>query len=141
MIPAGVLSLWLSVVFDDRPIEWVAYSDPEFERYVKRENKSVLIFFTADWDPTASWVEKQALNDYWVRWLIRRKSIVAMKADLTHFPTRPEGAMERMNSIGRTATPVIAIYESGNLENPTILEDAIDAESLRGKLRSAIGSR
>ena len=48
MIPAGVLSLWLSVVFEYRPIEWDAYSDPEFERYVKRENKSVLIFFTAD---------------------------------------------------------------------------------------------
>ena len=137
MILAGALSLWLSVVFDNRPIEWVAYSDSEFKRYVQLKNNSVLIFFTADWDITANLVEKEALNDYWVRWLIRRNGIVAMKADLTQVAKRHEHGMERMISIGRTATPVIAIYEPRNLENPTILEGFIDAESLR----SAIGGR
>ena len=138
MIPLGILFWHLSILFDNRPIEWVEYSKPELSHYVLRENRAVMLFFTADWDVNSLVVEKRAIATRRVKRFLRWNNIVPMKGDLTKLS--PEVARE-MKSIGRSTTPAIAIYSHGSLSNPSIVDGMFNEDQLHKALKESMHGR
>lgn len=118
MIPAGITSLWIGSLLDKRPIDWVAYSQASFINHINHD-KTVLVYFGADWDLSSKFVEQKSFEAPRIRRIIRSRGVIAMKADLTD---RSRESMEALNSIGRHSTPVVAIYNSKPTGQPIILD-------------------
>src|SRR4029450_782066 len=82
MIPLGVACVWLRNYLDYRPLDWVAYSAVTLDHDL-HEKRTVLVNFTAEWDPNSSWCERHAVDPPTVRKLIRARRIVPMRTDFT----------------------------------------------------------
>ena len=67
----------------------------------------VLVFFNAEWDATSQMVEQQAIDTFWVRRLIRRRNIVALRADLTAY---------RSGHLVNKMTPTIEMYSPNSAD-------------------------
>ena len=132
MIPLGILFFWLGVFLDRRPIEWTVYS-PAAMNEGSRDHDAVLLFFTADWDATAAFIEKTSLNHWRVRHMIRSNDVATIKVDLTDFRS-PNN--EILKSLGRSMTPTVAIYSS-RWPEPLILDGLISEYDLMNAISDA----
>ena len=100
MIPVALVCSIASVYYDSQPIEWGDYSRSSLNKHI-RDKRMVLVFFNAEWDATSQMVEQQAIDTFWVRRLIRRRNIVALRADLTAY---------RSGHLVNKMTPTIEMY-------------------------------
>ena len=133
MVLVGFASMWIASLLDNRPIDWLPYSKLSFERCIE-EKKTVLIFFTADWDATSLITEVAVFDDDQVRRLVRSRHVIAMKADFTNW--NPE-AMEVFERIAGNATPAIAIYSARSANEPIVLRGLISVNELCETLENA----
>jgi len=137
MIPLAVLSFCLSLAQSDRPIKWVDYSKANLTRSLE-ENHPVMIYFSADWDLTSVYNEKDSIDTWWVRHLLRKNRVVTMRADMTN---RKPDVVDELESIGRQTVPVIAIYTPGAGSSPSILDGLMTEEQLCDALRNIKNGR
>ena len=133
MIPLAVLFYWTGIYLNGRPIQWTPYS-PAAMIENSREHRVVLLFFTADWDATAAYVEGTSINHWRVRHMVRSNNVGTIKVDLTDFRS-PDNKI--LNSLGRTTTPTIAIYSS-TLPQPLILDGMITEHDLINGISDAL---
>lgn len=117
-VPLSFGFLWLRNYLDSRPIDWVVYSETELDRY-RAEGRTVLLNFTADWDPNCVFLERVTLESPSVKQWIRSHGVVAMRADCTYSP--PE-IMNALQKLGRNYAPVVAVYGGDPLGDPDVLK-------------------
>ena len=136
MIPVALFCVVGSVLYerhyDNQPIQWQTYSRASLKKHLEN-NRAVLVFFTASWDPTAKMVEATALETIPIRRLLRKHRVVPLRADCTDWKI---DAQAELPSLKCPPTPVIAIYNAGNSANPAIFGNLISESDLS----SAIGN-
>ena len=130
VVPVAILSLFLSAYYDNQPIQWQAYSKAVLQKHLANR-KTVLVFFTATWDPTAQTVEEKALETSRIRRLLRRRGIIPLRADCSDMKIN---ARDELVALDFPPTPVIAIYFSGQAKDPEILGDLVTENALYSAL-------
>ena len=125
MVVVGFGSMWVAATLDDRPIDWVPYSKASLEEAFE-DDKTVMLYFGADWDLLNSLTEATTMKSARIRRLLRYRDVVAMKADLTN--SNPE-ATEVLRAIGTGYPgPVAAIYTPGTTDKPISLVNFSEAD-------------
>jgi len=103
-----VLPIWggmkLSV---DGPIEWIYYTPYRFENAIK-QNKIVVMDFTAEWCLNCKVVEKSVLHSHKIIDLLSNEDIVPMKVDITG--NNPPGKA-KLKEVGSLTVPFLVVFE------------------------------
>ena len=133
MVLVAFASLRIASLLDKRPIAWVPYSKSSFEQYIE-EQKTVLIFFTADWDAMSVVNEVAVFEADQVRRFVRSRNVIAMKADFTK--TNPEAA-EVFEAIAGNETSTVAIFSARSAHEPIVLHGPISVSELCETLENA----
>ena len=133
MVLVGFASMRIASLLDNRPFDWLPYSKSSFERYIE-EKKTVLIFFTAEWDMTSVVTEVAVFEDEQVRRFVRSRNVIAMKADFTK--TNPEAA-EVFEAIAGNETSTVAIFSARSAHEPIVLHGPISVSELCETLENA----
>ena len=117
-IPIAVVALIASFFIKDRPIDWIEYS-PEKLASAMASRQTVLVFYTADWDPTAKICENDSIDTFWVRRIIRNERILALRADCTEWQNFSHRDIPESIKFG--ATPIVATHNFRDSEQPAAL--------------------
>ena len=133
MVLVGFASMRIASLLDNRPFDWLPYSKSSFERYIE-EKKTVLIFFTAEWDMTSVVTEVAVFEDEQVRRLVRSRNVIAMKADISK---RNAETAEIFKSIAENETSTVAIYSARSANEPVVLRGLISVNELCETLENA----
>ena len=106
-------------------IEWETWSAQHVAK-LRSENRPVFIDFTAAWCATCKANKIRYTHDKSVIELMKKKGVVALKADFTN--KNPEIA-QALHSYQRVAVPVNVLYRPG-VNTPEILPELFGAEEL-----------
>jgi len=104
---------WLLPVGGHGKIDWQDYEPQAIEEAV-RNNRAVLIKFTADWCMTCMAVEKTTYSRKDVAELIKRKNILSIKADTTSSDSR--ATTDLKNLYNEPGVPVSILLVPGQVE-------------------------
>ena len=126
-----VVGGWLSMeVFpaDDRNEEYAAAQSQRWRPYSDmkllegaRENRWVVVDFTADWCPNCLLVERTALQDREVVETLRKHNVLLLKADLTRENPPAKRLLQQM---GSRSIPFLALFPPGeHFWQPFFLRD------------------
>lgn len=130
---AGGLTLWAergeaaphSATADAR---WAAFDVAKLEA-LRREGRPVFVNFTAAWCVTCLVNEKMVLRSEAVWAAMKKKGVVAMKADWT----RRDAAITRaLAGLGRNGVPVYALYSPGT--PPALLPQILTEQGVLAEL-------
>lgn len=112
---------------------WIDYDPVKFEQ-ARRENKLVLVKFTANWCATCQMVESAVFGDpeTWQR--LNEAGVVTFKADMTHSNPEARKLLVQLNPAG--GIPVTALY-SPKWKEPLVLESLYTKPSLLEGLKAA----
>ena len=121
---------------EDPPIEWQAYSLTSIKQHAD-DHRVVMVFITADWNCCAQLVERDAIETYWVRRLIRHNRVVPMLVDITNPGSRVDLPFG-MESTLYPPTPLIGIIAPDTTASPIVLGDAFTEDELYDALSDAI---
>jgi thiol:disulfide interchange protein len=117
----------------DTEIRWVPFSEQRLDRLIK-DNRTVMIDFTADWCLTCKALETTVLNTQEVRDSLRKNGVVALLADWTKGD--PE-ISEMLESLGSKQVPVLAIFPAGRPEDRIVLMGGYTQATLLERLNEA----
>jgi len=121
---AGIFSFVL--LMPNPKIAWVPFS-PEQLELARKEGRTVLVDFTADWCPNCKWNLAFAIETSRVAELIAQYDVLPMLADWTdESPVIKEFLEQRLR---RRSIPVLAIWPAGAPEEEVIILDGILTES------------
>jgi suppressor for copper-sensitivity B len=99
-----------------------------------KEQKTVLVDFTADWCPTCKYNEATALNTRDVGDLVEQYGIVPLRADWTD---HGDEIKDMLALLGYRSIPVYAIFPADRPNEPILLSDLISKKQILEKLREA----
>ncbi len=103
-----VASGWVGFKFTDHgPIDWVYYTPERFAE-AEREDKVIVLEFTAEWCLNCKALEQSVLDRSDVVKLLSRPEIVAIKVDLTG---NNEAGNRKMREIGSLTIPLLIVYD------------------------------
>ncbi len=115
-----------------RHLTWHMYSQPELERAIAT-GKTVMVEFTAKWCPNCHKNMASAIDTPEVARIVEENDVVPIYADWT---SKGDDIRNLLNSYGRDAIPVLAIYRDGDAENPEVLTDLISRNRLLAALKN-----
>ena len=118
----------------DHDLPWEDFSLAALDRYVK-EDRTVLVDFTADWCPTCKVLERTVLNTRPIRQLVDKNEVVTLVADWSKNDDPEIEALLR--ALGSAQLPVIAIFPAGEPYRPTKLTGGYTRARLLEQLRAA----
>jgi len=118
-------------------LPWQPFSQQALVALTK-EQKTVLVDFTADWCPTCKYNEATALNTRDVGELVEKYGIVPLKADWTDRGTEIK---DMLALLGYRSIPVYAIFPADRPNEPILLSDLISKKQILEKLKEAGPSR
>jgi len=102
----------------------------------KKENKIIIIKFTADWCPNCKLVEKMSLYTKKVANEIKKQNIVFMVADITKKFPAAEMLLEKL---GSRSIPFLAVFPDGkNKNNPICLRDIYSEDDVLNAIKKAV---
>jgi len=109
----GILMIVMSVIgglrlTDKGPIDWIYYTPERFNEAVKQE-KIVVLDFTAEWCLNCKALEQGVLNTHKIVNLFASDDIVTIKVDITG--KNPAGK-EKLKEVGSLTIPLLVIYSS-----------------------------
>jgi thiol:disulfide interchange protein DsbD len=140
IIVAGVLALAMVLpagIFVHRvtnpPIEWIAYDPERLEAY-RKENRVVLVEFTADWCGNCLALETTVFHDEKTVKAIESGRVVPVRVDLTKKEAPGWTLLREISDVA--AIPLTAIY-SPNLAEPIKLIGVYSTDDLVGALDRA----
>jgi thiol:disulfide interchange protein len=101
------LSAWGAVhLTDDGPINWVHYTPDRFDDAI-RDNKVVVMVFTAEWCLNCKALEQSILHNHKIIDLLSKENIVPVKVDITG--NNPAGKA-KLKEVGRLTVPLLVIF-------------------------------
>jgi thiol:disulfide interchange protein DsbD len=144
-----VVGGWLSMeVFppDDRDEEYAAAQSLRWQPYSNmkllegaRENRWVVVDFTADWCPNCLLVERTALQDRKVLETFRKHNVLLLKADLTRENPPAKRLLQQM---GSRSIPFLALFPPGkHFWQPFFLRDIYRAGDVLSVFKIAAASK
>jgi thiol:disulfide interchange protein len=95
---------------------WKPYSDVAFASALS-SGKAVIVDFTADWCVNCKVLEEFVLYSDAILTLLDEKEIVSLTADCT----RPGEATEFLRKLGPEHVPTLAVFDSKNSSQPTVI--------------------
>jgi thiol:disulfide interchange protein len=136
---ALVGTLAFTLLLTDARIAWQPYS-PAALAAARREGKTVLIDFSANWCLTCKWNLKMAVETEKVHRLIEQNEVVPLLADWTD-----ESPMIKrsLNALGYNSIPLLVVYPADAPDNqkPIILPDTVWESDVLEALKKAGPSR
>lgn len=134
MIAAVAVGLtWLRNYLDSRPLAWVPYSPAELQRELGA-GRTVLLCFTADWDPAPRHLQWLIERTPELRRAIRSRRVTPMLADWSNDSPQVRHALA---AIGRNSIPALAIYPAATPERPIVLVDLVTSQQILQALQQA----
>lgn len=104
-----VLPIWGAMKLSgEGPIDWVYYTPERFEAAV-RQNKIVVMDFTAEWCLNCKALEESVLHDRKIVNLLADEDIVPMKVDITG--NNPAGKA-KLKEVGSLTVPLLVVFSS-----------------------------
>lgn len=116
-------------------IPWEPYSKARVDELLAK-GKPVFIDFTADWCLTCKFNESAAIDKPAVRELIRKRSIVPIKADWTNQNPEITAALQ---AFGRVGVPFYVYYPAGDAKNPVTFPELLTESIVLEKLSAPAG--
>ncbi len=114
-------------------IPWQPFS-PSLLAQLKKDGKTVMVDFTADWCLTCKTNLKVSINRQDVLDAIQSNGVVPLLADWTTGSTEIKEALTSLNS---RSIPVLAIYPADKPDEPIILRDVISKQQILDALKQA----
>jgi suppressor for copper-sensitivity B len=115
-------------------LPWEPFSDAGITSLLK-ENKTVLVDFTADWCANCRWNESVALNTEETRKLVERNGVIALRADFTKQPPELQRWLAKFRQDG---VPLTAIFPAGRQNEPIVITGIYTQGTLLEKLQEAL---
>jgi thiol:disulfide interchange protein len=115
-------------------LPWEPFSDAKVTALLK-ENKTVLIDFTADWCNNCHWNEYFALNTKATQELVKQNGIIPLQADFTSQSAEIKRWLLKFQQIG---VPLTVIFPAGRQNEPIVLTGVYTQSELIGKLKEAV---
>ncbi len=135
MVADGELELKGELPVFQRP--WQPYTHRKFKWLVKN-NKPILIDFTADWCPTCKTNEKFVLKTAATNRLLREHGVYSLVADLSHVDEAAD-ADAKLEELDVDGIPLVVIYRPGDPTNPVLLPGTLTTAQLHGEIKKALG--
>lgn len=105
---------------------WKEFSVDELKKAHER-GQNVIIDFTANWCVNCQFNKVTVLHTPQINNLIKKKKIIALKADLT----KPNSQIESLlHHLGSRSVPFLAIFSGANPYEPVIIRDIINKKKL-----------
>lgn len=123
---------------NDGELPWQSFTTRAALEQLMREEKTVLVDFTANWCLTCKTLEAAVLNTDEVRQLVRKNGVVPLRADFTN--GEPEVAA-MLDLLGGRAVPVIAIFPAGRPNDLIFFRNGYTQKQILDALRRAGPSR
>ena len=132
----GILMIVMSVIgglrlTDKGPIDWIYYTPERFNEAVKQE-KIVVLDFTAEWCLNCKALEHGVLNTRKIIDLFASDDIATIKVDITG--KNPAGK-EKLKKVGSLTIPLLVIYSPN--KNKVFKSDFYTAEQIISAVRKA----
>ena len=115
-------------------LPWEPFSDAKVAALLK-ENKTVLIDFTADWCQNCRFNEYFALNTKATQELVKQNGIIPLQADFTNQSAEVKRWLLKFQQIG---VPLTVIFPAGRQNEPIVLTGVYSQGQLIGKLKEAV---
>ncbi len=114
-------------------LPWQPYTRSALNQSIA-SGATVLVDFTADWCLTCKTLEATVLNTEEIDKEIQRNNVVTLQADWTHAPPDVTAMLE---VLGSKQVPVLAIFPSGNPNEPIVLRGGYTQQTLLDALKRA----
>ena len=115
-------------------IDWEPFDPVKLSQY-HLEGRSVMLDFTADWCANCTFNEVRVYNSAAVRELLRKKHVVAMKADLTREGPLTGTMRQLMEHLGARSIPFLAVFPGDQPMKPYTLYDLVDITTVSNLLK------
>jgi thiol:disulfide interchange protein len=109
---------------------WVEF-DPEALAKYGAEGRTVFVDFTANWCPNCKYNEKFVYDTDEIRALMQKKSVVAMKADITNDSPRTDMIWRLIRKLGGGSIPFIAVFPGDRPLQPITRPDIVTVSMMR----------
>lgn len=116
-----------------RLFDWRHFSQAELTSLQKQE-KTVMVDFTATWCPNCHWNFRYAINTNAVKDVVEKHGVIAVEADWTKPNAELEAKLTELNS---QSIPVLAIYPAGRPQDVIVLRDLVTAKQVVAALEKA----
>lgn len=126
------LAFWLSAT-GPVVVAWEPYDVVRLNQ-LRSEGRTVLIDFTAKWCPTCQINYRVALNTEATGDMVRELGAVAMLADWTD---QGDDIHAKLQELGSSSIPLLAIYPGNDPDNPIVLRDLVSQGDVLMALRQA----
>ncbi|MCP4377141.1 MAG: hypothetical protein GY794_13315, partial [bacterium] len=111
-------------------IEWVEFDPDVFNEHIKA-GRTVFVDFSASWCPNCIWNEKMVFETEEISELIRKKGVVAMRADITNDNSKTR-MIERLRAkLGGRSLPYLAVFPSDRPNEPFVRPDIVSVETMQ----------
>ena len=102
--------IWGAVrLVDKGPIDWIHYTPERFDAAI-RQNKVVLLDFTAEWCLNCKALEEGVLHDHRTVAALEQTEVVPMKVDITG--NNPAGKA-KLKEVGSLTVPLLVVFSPG----------------------------
>ena len=115
-------------------LAWEPFSETRLTALMK-ENKTVLVDFTAEWCPNCHWNELWALNTKETQELVEQNGVVPLLADFTDQSAEIKRWLAKFRQVG---VPLTVIFPAGRQTEPIVLRDVYTKGTLLSKLKEAV---
>ncbi len=115
-------------------LAWEPFSETRLTALMK-ENKTVLVDFTAEWCANCHWNEFWALNTKETQELVEQNGVVPLLADFTDQSAEIKRWLAKFRQVG---VPLTVIFPAGRQTEPIVLRDVYTKGTLLSKLKEAV---
>jgi suppressor for copper-sensitivity B len=116
-----------------RLYDWRHFSQAELTS-LQKQDKTVMVDFTATWCPNCHWNFRYAINTNAVKEVVEKNGVIAVEADWTKPNPELEAKLTELNS---QSIPVLAIYPAGRPQDVIILRDLVTKQQVVEALEKA----
>lgn len=115
-------------------LNWQSVTVPDLNAALKN-GKTVLLSFTADWDPTSAVTQKYCLDQPETKLLVDELRVVTFAADMTDLSNENSGMHQKL--CPSSSVPCVAIFAGNNPLHPVVFQGPFDKSHILAALTKA----